>query len=202
MQANIGFVSADCLRKCDVKYYLYVLRDPDTNQVRYVGCCEKPKARLRSHATGTYRPKWVKIWVDALTARGKLPLMEIVGTCVGKINAVRREFDLIDYWHAIVGHDLLNCQGVYDFFCIDRLRAKAKELRKQIDRAEYWRIEREKAYADAHAKYQRMYGIEHNGTYKLVAEWAKELGLSRNTMHQRLRKWPKERALSTPNLKK
>lgn len=62
------------------KTFIYLLRDPRTFEVRYVGKASKPYSRFRAHLTekGTYR----KIrWVQYLLANGLRPIMEVVLCC-------------------------------------------------------------------------------------------------------------------------
>lgn len=201
MQANLGFVSAECLRRSLTTFHLYVLRDPDTNQVRYVGCCERPSARLSFHVTGrNCRSKVMRLWIDRLTAGGKRPVMDVQFTCIGLVAARVAEQRLIDHWFSIVGQELLNSQGIYNFFSVDRLRAKAKHLRDEIDRSAYWAKWHEEHGHEYLERCRRKYGIEHNGVYKMLAEWAKDLGITRQALWTRLKTWPKERALSTPKM--
>jgi len=127
-------VSVEFLRKSLTTYHLYLLRDPRTTEVRYVGCCEKPAARLNGHVNGNYRSRHVAKWVDSLIAIGLRPDMDIVETCVGKANALRREKQLIAEWFAVCGQRLLNTFGVPDFFPVHRLENSAIELRRKIDR--------------------------------------------------------------------
>mgnify|MGYP000048738562 CR=1 FL=1 len=64
-----------------MKIYIYTLKDPDTQEVRYVGKSKRPKRRLSEH---TYK-KLLKTkkthlayWVLSLLKNGKKPIMEIV----------------------------------------------------------------------------------------------------------------------------
>jgi len=57
--------------------YIYILRDPRTNEVRYVGKSDDPKRRLRRHKTepgNTHRHNWI----SNLRSNGLNPIMEIV----------------------------------------------------------------------------------------------------------------------------
>lgn len=60
-------------------YYVYFLRDPNSNDIRYIGCTAKPKGRLTGHlstARGkneTHKDKWIA----GLLGRGERPIMEL-----------------------------------------------------------------------------------------------------------------------------
>ena len=56
--------------------FIYVLKDPETGEVRYVGKSIQPKKRFRDHLcekTKTHRVNWFK----SLASRGLKPIMEI-----------------------------------------------------------------------------------------------------------------------------
>lgn len=58
---------------------IYVLTEPDTFEVRYIGIAEHPLARLRQHCR---RPSTgpLKEWIGALKEKNLLPRMFIVET--------------------------------------------------------------------------------------------------------------------------
>ena len=199
MEANLGFVSSDCLRKSRKRYHLYLLRDPDTNQVRYVGCCERPRARYAMHLHGNKsRGKWIGRWVDSLTAVGKKPVMELVCCCVGKANARRIEHRMILEWFGIVGFAICNQQEIRPFFSFERLRSKAIRLRSKIDRDAYWAEYHRNRTPPSLEQYRRKYGLECNGRWLTLLEWSREIGISREALRQRLLRWPQTEALSRP----
>lgn len=194
---STGFVSADVLRNSLTTYRLYVLRDPRTNGVRYVGCCQKPVARINGHINGHGgRSPLVGKWVDSLTVAGLRPAMEIVGECIGKASARRAEKRLIEHWFSVVGHDLLNSQHVPCFVPVKLVETAAARLTRILAydemRAEAWERSRE--------QYRRTHGVGLNGVYFTLGEWAKKLDLSREGLRQRLKKMPLELALTTPRM--
>lgn len=135
MLAKVGFVSSECLRKSLTTYSLYVLRDPDTDEVRYVGCCEKPGKRLNGHMnTRVYRGQQIGAWIDGLKSQGKRPRMVIVETCLGRTKALWRERQLISRCFRIVGHRLLNFQRVPNFFPLAELERRARWYRHRLNR--------------------------------------------------------------------
>lgn len=61
--------------------YIYILRDPDTSTIRYVGRTCMPDERLYAHRY-SYAPdnNPRKLWVKKLCEQNKYPIMEIVET--------------------------------------------------------------------------------------------------------------------------
>lgn len=197
MEANLGFVSSDCLRHSRSRYHLYLLRDPDTNQVRYVGCCKSPKARYTAHIhSKVYRGQWIGRWIDSLLTAGKRPVMELVCCCVGKANARRIEKRMIRHWMEQVGFALCNQQWTTNFVSLDKFKKcaakRAAEIRHERRMVRRYRVWKERQ--------RRKYGLQCNGRWLMPREWAKELGISFQALKVRLKKWPQQRALTTPNL--
>ena len=64
-----------------MKIYIYTLKHPDTQEVRYVGKSKRPKRRLSEH---TYqrlletKKTHLAYWLLSLLKEGKKPIMEIV----------------------------------------------------------------------------------------------------------------------------
>lgn len=60
--------------------YLYILIDPNTRQVRYIGQSSSPKRRLAHHyRDGRNAAKHQ--WFDELRERNQEPILKIVGEC-------------------------------------------------------------------------------------------------------------------------
>jgi hypothetical protein len=61
-------------------HYIYILRCPQTNEIRYVGCTEHPKIRERNHCRhAVSNPNTrVLMWVKSLREQGMRPVFEII----------------------------------------------------------------------------------------------------------------------------
>lgn len=75
--------------KVDAKTYIYVLRDPDTKAVRYVGRTKNPRQRYSGHMNDKYAYKPKADWINSLLERGKKPQMDTIVACDG--SAKKRE---------------------------------------------------------------------------------------------------------------
>lgn len=62
------------------KYYIYALRDPDNNKVRYIGKTNNYKKRRHEHTIITGNTKKDK-WIEKLVQNGKCPIFEILEEC-------------------------------------------------------------------------------------------------------------------------
>lgn len=59
--------------------FIYSLSDPRTNQIRYIGKANNPKARLVNHCNpARYRPTYKFNWIKELRGLGLKPILEIL----------------------------------------------------------------------------------------------------------------------------
>jgi hypothetical protein len=78
-------------------YYLYTLKDPISNIVKYVGYSKRPKTRFWEHlrdakkGVKTYKSSWIKSLLDIK----KLPIMEIIKVCEKHDDILMEEINLI-----------------------------------------------------------------------------------------------------------
>lgn len=66
-----------------VDHYIYVLRDPRDDAVRYVGCTKNPKRRLETHLYKKSDGSFVhdrREWIQGLRSERLRPVMEVVET--------------------------------------------------------------------------------------------------------------------------
>ncbi len=89
-------------------FYLYILKDPNAYEVRYVGMTTNTKTRLNVHIRSaryhTRNPK--ETWIHSLLLDGQKPTMEVIETCEQGTWAVRERF-WIDFYKQ-EGCDLTN----------------------------------------------------------------------------------------------
>jgi hypothetical protein len=92
------------------KKYIYVLKDPSTNEVRYVGQTTRPKNRIAAHlAEGRYIPVKNKDkvdWINSLKAKNEIPKFEIVDECELDVANLYENMYIQKYLKN--GHNLLN----------------------------------------------------------------------------------------------
>jgi predicted GIY-YIG superfamily endonuclease len=92
------------------QWLVYVLIDPRTNWVRYVGRTTDTVKRLaQHHASPKSRP--VRRWIDELAACGLKPRLELRFICRGKVAAVQAEAAMIQACFDSYGDELLNVAG-------------------------------------------------------------------------------------------
>jgi len=153
---------------------IYALRDPDTNEIRYVGATTHGKSRMLQHlqlkTSKIERP--LSDWLILLRQKGKEPRFEVLCKLTGPLQerlllACERDAIKRLCWR----HDLLNIQ------C---------NLRKIEERRRKWR--------------SRM--ISYQGKTQCCAAWARELGISRERLRQRLDAYPLEKAMNPPSRRK
>ena len=87
--------------------HLYLLCDPDTGAVRYVGACVNPRKRATTHKSSRgCRQSPVALWVRGLYDQGKAPVMDALDA-MGPDEWEDEERFLISYLR-FLGFDLLN----------------------------------------------------------------------------------------------
>lgn len=78
-------------------YSLYVLKDPDSLIIKYVGYSNNPKRRLWEHirdakkGVKTYKSHWIKSLID----NEKIPIMEIIYNCENHNDILSKEIEVI-----------------------------------------------------------------------------------------------------------
>jgi hypothetical protein len=89
---------------------IYALRDPETQQIRYVGQTQYTlDARLREHLWSSYNPERVA-WIEQLQSAGKRPIIELL-TVTDAESARDVEAAFIQR-HLAAGCDLVNVAHV------------------------------------------------------------------------------------------
>lgn len=95
----------------DNTIYIYVLVDPRTNKIRYIGQTKRPQARLTQHNSSTktgvdFSPRVV--WIQRLHTLNLSPLMDIIEITTNDLADEREQF-WIRYLHG-KGYKLLNAE--------------------------------------------------------------------------------------------
>jgi hypothetical protein len=86
--------------------YLYALKDPITQEVRYVGQSNQPLRRLAEHLTDHQNNQAKAAWIEDLRSQNKEPLIEILEEVQGKDTPEREVWWIAHYqWQ---GHHLTN----------------------------------------------------------------------------------------------
>jgi len=81
---------------CMRTIYIYSLKDPETNEIRYVGKTTNITTRLKAHITRSRHNKYHSArWVQSVIKRGFRPIIELVEECTEE-NWIERE----KYWIA------------------------------------------------------------------------------------------------------
>jgi len=73
-----------------MKYLIYGLKCPFTNDIHYVGKSSRGMTRPKQHMTGSHSEK-IQEWVEGLTLLGYRPIVEVLEEC-NKENLDEREF--------------------------------------------------------------------------------------------------------------
>jgi len=86
--------------------YIYVLVDPNTDDIRYVGKSKNPQTRMTDHINGHGRGAKKYMWVDSLVENNQKPLLRILEKC-DESEVRERERYWIKYFNNM-GFDLTN----------------------------------------------------------------------------------------------
>ena len=98
--------------------FVYVLKDPTTHAIRYVGVTNNPNLRLKAHIgdaikrfkmdcePGFYYPCKTKrsVWIRELLAKGLSPYMDIIMECPGEAKMYFEGF----WYQVFLSDDLVN----------------------------------------------------------------------------------------------
>src|ERR1700753_3270619 len=96
---------------------IYALRDPETNEIRYIGKANNSQARLKSHLRDARtRRTPVYSWINSLLRRGLSPDMIVLETC-GPDVWKEREIALIAQYRAASSRLLNVADGGDEPFC-------------------------------------------------------------------------------------
>lgn len=78
-------------------HYVYALRDPISDEVRYIGITENIKVRFRQHLNPSINGEHIR-WISGLQAEGLIPSLKILEQCENEIDARAREKHWVEYY--------------------------------------------------------------------------------------------------------
>lgn len=82
--------------------HIYVLKDPETDEIRYVGATNDLKRRLNFHLHPAARDQCAKtLWVKSLTDKGLLPIIESIER-VDEDTCTEREMFWIQHYRTLL----------------------------------------------------------------------------------------------------
>ncbi|MDV3751163.1 GIY-YIG nuclease family protein [Elizabethkingia anophelis] len=82
-------------------HYVYLLRCPLNNEVKYVGVSMNPKVRFRGHLND-YGNKAKMQWIKSLKESNLLPVMEVVDSCDKRIDVSDLESKYIEKYRGTI----------------------------------------------------------------------------------------------------
>ena len=88
------------------QHYIYVLVDPNTDDIRYVGASKNPNNRISSHLNNSDPGAKKNFWIDSLKRNNQKPLIRILEKCKRE-EAKEREWYWISYFQKM-GFDITN----------------------------------------------------------------------------------------------
>lgn len=113
--------------------YIYSLKDPETNEIRYIGKTTNIKTRLKAHITRSKHNTYHSArWVQSVIKRGLKPIIELVEECT-EDNWVEREKHWIAYYRE--RFDLTNVlDGGEGGFIVTRAGSKWTDKQRENNR--------------------------------------------------------------------
>jgi group I intron endonuclease len=114
-------------------YYIYILYDPRTNNVRYVGeTYRSPNVRLREHCRQQKEKHYRARWLNLLRSLHLKPIMEVIEECTDETWAEREIYWIS--WYRQNGYDLVNedkgGRGRKDYIPSEETKQKQSESKK------------------------------------------------------------------------
>lgn len=171
--------------------YIYILKHPITNAIRYVGQTNDTKRRFDRHITNSRAKRdtrHISHWIRSLNA---LPLMDIIETCDYSVRN-EREQHWINYYKSL-GCDLCNASnggsgaGIGNTNCIGRVMSE--ETRLKISMANKGKTHGKGNGGGGSPKkvYQYNNNKELVAVYKSIQEAVKANGLNRTTIRRNIK---------------
>lgn len=170
--------------------YIYVLKHPLTEEVRYVGKTNNLKKRLESHLAKANEFKGrrkVINWVQSIVADGMQPIIESIEECLFE-NWAEREKYWISYYKSI-GSDLCNLtdggESNYGYVYSDEL----KEVRRKARQG--WKYPKEVTLKIAKALSKKIVCVEDKIVFNSMKQATDCLNVPKATFHRKFHKGEK-----------
>lgn len=90
----------------EARWSVYLLSDPRTSEVRYVGCATRLKKRYSEHISSRRERTYKGLWIKSLLADGLRPVLAVIETGIGDGWQAREQFWIAHYRSQ--GGDLTN----------------------------------------------------------------------------------------------
>jgi hypothetical protein len=172
-----------------MKTYIYTLKHPTTNQIRYVGQTNDPKRRLNRHINNsrTFKDKrHISNWIRSISCS---PIMDIVEICDYLVRNEREEY-WINYYKE-QGFDLCNSSnggagaGVNNRNCVGRVISE--ETRAKMSKANKGRVFGRKGGGKSKVIYQYNRNSKTLiAAYKSIQEAVKATNINRSTIRRNI----------------
>ena len=116
-----------------MRHIIYILTDPITKLIHYIGYTSNEKIRLNSHCRGIDGTKEKRIWIRRLKKQGLKPIMEIIE----KYNTAEELPEAETFWYGyfkLVGAELYNDPDFIGEYS-RKGRKASEETRQKISKA-------------------------------------------------------------------
>jgi hypothetical protein len=125
--------------------YIYGLKDPITNEIRYVGKADNPKKRYSEHLKDKTSNSHKSRWIEGLQKIGERPILVIIEE-VNQNNWKEKEIEWISYgkrnWKltnitdggegVVISKWVLSMRGIIEGDYMDRYSSFTEDLQKEI----------------------------------------------------------------------
>jgi hypothetical protein len=181
--------------------FIYALKDPRSDEVRYVGKSDAPARRWRFHQRDKRSNAHRYRWLQQLKRDGLEPALVILEQCQMAEWPERER-----YWEAYFraqGARLTNmapCGGGPAFACATpAVREKMRQAALARPHPKHTPESLEKCRMAAQKRALTQHALTVDGVTKTIPQWAAALGVSRGTIRERLeRGWDAKTAVTTP----
>lgn len=173
-----------------MKIYIYTLKDPTTNNIRYVGQTNNLKRRLNKHITNSKSLKdnrHISNWIRSLSCS---PIMDIIEVCDYPIRNERENYWINHYKDE--GCDLCNSSkggagaGISNKNCLGR--TVSEETRVKISIANKGRVRKKGMHGGGKPKIIYQYNKDNKliAVYKSIQEAVKATSFNRTTIRRNI----------------